>query len=88
MSSEQQQQTTEQRWAAQATGMLAGRTIVEVRYQTPEESGEEFWDRRAPVLVLDDGTLLYPSRDDEGNDAGALFGLLSTGERLGVPVMR
>ena len=27
-----------------------------------------------PVIVLDDGTLLYPSRDPEGNGPGALFG--------------
>jgi hypothetical protein len=44
------------------------------------------WDRSAVMLVLDDGTLLYPSSDDEGNDAGALFIQPSdTLKGLGVP---
>jgi hypothetical protein len=34
----------------------------------------------ATVLVLDDGTILYPSRDDEGNGPGALFGADRDGE--------
>jgi hypothetical protein len=31
------------------------------------------WDKSGIVLMLDDGTYIYPSRDDEGNGAGALF---------------
>jgi hypothetical protein len=32
------------------------------------------WARRPLVIELDDGTLMFASRDDEGNDGGALFG--------------
>jgi hypothetical protein len=30
------------------------------------------WRYKSIVLTLDDNTLVFPSRDDEGNDAGAL----------------
>ncbi len=55
---------------------LVGRKIIEVRYMTDEELMNEGWNgERAPVvLVLDNGDLLYPSQDDEGNGPGALFG--------------
>jgi hypothetical protein len=49
---------------------------------TKVEQNAEGWRRPATVLVLDDGTLLYPSRDGEGNDAGALFGKSPGGEQF------
>lgn len=52
---------------------LLGRTIVGIRYMTPEEMDAAGWDRSPVMLILDDGTLFYPSSDDEGNDAGALY---------------
>ena len=33
------------------------------------------------VLVLSSGTILYPSQDTEGNDAGALFGVLADSKK-------
>ena len=55
---------------------LVGRSIVEVRAMSAREIEAEGWplDETAPVLVLDDGTILFPSRDEEGNGPGALFG--------------
>ena len=58
---------------------FVGKRIVEVRSMTSEELQGEFWDadyhaESVPVLVLDDGTLIYPSRDAEGNGPGELFG--------------
>ena len=55
---------------------LVGRRIVEVRAMSAPELEAEGWppDETVPVLVLDNGTLLFPSRDDEGNGPGALFG--------------
>ncbi len=58
---------------------LAGRTIVAVRKMRAAEAKREGWDLRwahgaPPVLVLDDGQVIYPSADDEGNGPGALFG--------------
>jgi hypothetical protein len=48
---------------------------------TEEELAAEDWMATAGyvpvVLELDDGGLLYPSRDPEGNGPGALFGRTS-----------
>ena len=55
-----------------------GRTIVSARAITDEEMKAEAWEPRygmsCTVLVLDDGSLLYPSQDPEGNGPGCLFG--------------
>jgi hypothetical protein len=58
---------------------LIGRTIREVRPMTEAEQSAEDWEYVSSwelpvVLVLDDGTRLYPARDPEGNGPGALFG--------------
>lgn len=57
---------------------MVGRVIKEVRRMKPSELAVEGWenDRRGSpaVLVLDDGSKVYPSRDSEGNGPGALFG--------------
>ena len=56
---------------------LIDRKIVDFRPMTAEEIATEGWgdtNEIAVVLVLDDGQLLYPSRDPEGNGPGALFG--------------
>jgi hypothetical protein len=58
---------------------LEGRTIVGVRKMTSEEAERVGWDvdmlkqKVAPVIVLDDGTAILPSSDEEGNDIGMLF---------------
>jgi hypothetical protein len=52
---------------------LLGRKIVKVRYMSDEEMQDADWHQSCVVLQLDDGTLLWPSSDDEGNGAGALF---------------
>lgn len=44
--------------------------------------GEPAWEPQATVLVLDDGTKLYASRDSEGNGPGALFGVSPKGEHF------
>jgi hypothetical protein len=53
---------------------------------TREEMNSEGWQKNEipMVLVLSSGTLLYPSQDTEGNDAGALFGVTSDGISFGV----
>ena len=52
---------------------LVGRTIVGVRYLDAGEVGLLGILHQPVCLQLDDGTLLWPMADDEGNDAGALF---------------
>lgn len=60
-------------WTAQAASVLEGRTIKKVRYLDEDELRSLYWGSTAIVLELDDGTLVFPSCDDEGNDAGALY---------------
>ena len=66
---------------------LVGRRIAEVRAMTKRELEAEGWepDEIVPVLVLDDGAILFPSRDEEGNGPGALFG--ATARRQGFRVL-
>lgn len=61
------------RWTATAAGLLQGRTITKVRYMTEAEQTESMWGGRAVVLELDNGLLIYPACDPEGNGPGALF---------------
>ena len=66
---------------------LKGRRIVDVRYMTPEESAAVgFEGGRAIILQLDNDAMIYPSQDDEGNDAGVLFGC-HQGEEWRLPVL-
>lgn len=56
---------------------LIGRKIVNVRPISAKDLEFEGWDSHPTptvVLELDDGTLLYPSADEEGNGPGVLFG--------------
>lgn len=64
----------EKAWVKRAERVLLNKKIVKVRWMTKSEQSATGWDGdRAIVLELDDGTLVYPSRDDEGNGPGALF---------------
>jgi hypothetical protein len=66
---------------------LVGRRIVEVRAMSMRELEAEGWppDETVPVLVLDNGAILFPSRDEEGNGPGALFG--ATARKQGFRVL-
>ena len=49
------------------------------------------WDYQPLELFLDNGTILTPSMDDEGNNAGALFTNIKNKKMLGevgFPVFR
>lgn len=63
----------EKRWTDIAKKQLEGRTIVKIRYMTVPEMEDMGWYYRCVVMVLDDGNIIFPSKDDEGNDAGAIF---------------
>ncbi len=66
---------------------FVGRRIVAVRAMTKDELAAEGWppNETVPTLVLDDGTVLFPSRDEEGNGPGALFG--ATARKQGFHVL-
>lgn len=63
----------EQHWTAIAQKQLLGKCIVSVRYMTSAEMKAIGWYRRSLVLGLEDGSTIWVSSDDEGNNAGALF---------------
>jgi hypothetical protein len=78
---------TKLRWSQHAENHLLGRTIVGVRYLTDAETEGLGWMSAALVILLDDGSCIFPSSDDEGNDAGALFGQAKDGKDLTFPVI-
>ena len=45
------------------------------------------WYHKALVIFLDDGTLLFPTTDDEGNDAGAMHYITSDDKSGILPVI-
>jgi len=63
----------ENRWTKVAQKQLLGKKIVKVRYLSQQEAEDMGWCSRCVVIELDDGNLIYPSSDDEGNSAGTLF---------------
>ena len=52
---------------------LEGKTIVKVAYFSKDEVKDMMWHKRPITLHLDDGGILIPSMDDEGNDGGAII---------------
>ena len=75
------------RWTKYAEDRLKGRTILACRYLSKEEADGLGWYHRPVVIILDDGTFVFPSRDDEGNDGGAMFGQGAKGEEMTFPVL-
>ena len=67
---------------------LLGKTIVAIRYLTQEEADGLGWHEKSLVRVLDDGTYIFPSQDDEGNGAGVLFGATADDGHLTFPTVR
>jgi hypothetical protein len=66
---------------------VIGQTVVAVRPMAASELAREGWEANRRhgtpmVVVLSSGALLYPSRDDEGNGPGALFGFVA-GKTIG-----
>lgn len=71
-----------QYWRKKADELLLNKKIVAVEWMTEGESEYLIWDSRPVCLKLDDGTWIFPLRDDEGNDGGAL----AVGESETLPV--
>lgn len=57
----------------QAEELLVGKVIKSVRFMTRQEIGAMGWGRGGFVITLNDGTQLFPSADEEGNDSGVIF---------------
>lgn len=60
-------------WTEIARSLLLNKKIVDVRYLTQEEADDLGWSERVVAFQTEDGLWFFPSRDDEGNDGGALF---------------
>lgn len=58
-------------------GALVGRKIVAVRALTKSELDMFMWDTRsadeAVMFIMDDGSVMIPSMDPEGNGPGHVF---------------
>jgi hypothetical protein len=70
------------------TGVPVGETLTDVRPMTDAEMRREGWYSNGhwpPVaLVFSCGTVMYPSRDPEGNGPGELFGVDPAGTTFAV----
>jgi len=75
-------------WTVKAQDALVGKTVVETRYLTKVEMEGLGWSESVLVIIFNDGTMLFPSMDDEGNGGGALFGQDPKGRDLTFPVIR
>lgn len=52
---------------------MKGKMVKTVRFLDDAELEREGWERKTLAVEFTDGTLLFASCDDEGNDSGALF---------------
>ena len=59
-------------WTNYVSKELVCKKIVKVEYMCSREAEESMWYNRPVCILLDDGKWLYPMRDDEGNDGGAI----------------
>jgi len=60
---------------------LMGRTITKTTYMN------KGWNNLVVVIELDNGVSLFPGRDAEGNDGGAVFGQGPTNEDISLPAI-
>ena len=61
-------------WQDLVNKHLVGKYITKVQWLNPKDSKKLLgWDYQPCEIHLNDGTIITPSADDEGNNAGALF---------------
>ena len=74
-------------WNERANEMV-GKTIKSCRYMTDEEKaklGLEHWGRINVIITFDDGTIAFPSQDDEMNGSGVLYAYRADGSEIAMP---
>ena len=52
--------------------MLLGQKVEEIRWLTKEEAEESGWYYQPIQITFENGVMLAPMSDDEGNEAGAI----------------
>jgi len=60
------------KWTKFAEKQLLGKKIIKVDYLSDDEAKDSMWYNKPVIFQLDNGAWVYPMRDDEGNDGGAL----------------
>ena len=55
-----------------ATKHLKGKTIKKVYYLEKNDAEQCLWHQRPIVIEFEDGSIIMPMSDDEGNDGGSL----------------
>jgi hypothetical protein len=59
-------------WTEKAEKLLLNRKIVKVEWMGKDEAHNIGWSSQPVCILLDNGMWIFPMRDDEGNDGGAL----------------
>ena len=59
-------------WTKKAEKLLLGKKIIRIKWMEKDDAEAMDWDSKPVCLQLDDGNWIFPMRDDEGNDGGAL----------------
>ena len=59
-------------WTEKAEKLLLNRKIVKVEWMGKDEADHIGWYSKPVCLLLDNDMWIFPMRDDEGNDGGAL----------------
>ena len=68
---------------------MIGKTITGIRPMTRKEAEAFCWDEHnVAVIELEDGSIIIPSMDTEGNGPGELFHQLTDGQVESFPVVR
>ena len=78
--------TNQQLWEEKARKLFEGKKIVSVRYMTKQEAKENDVKTRPLCFKLNDGTIVIPLSDDEGNNGGA-FQTINKEKCFLLPVM-
>ena len=64
---------TRKRWNKICQKHLIGKRIIQGRYMNQKEVDDLGWEQTPLVIFFNDGSYMFPSQDDEGNDGGSLF---------------
>ena len=75
------------KWQNSTRKLLVGKTITHVRYLKDEEMEGMAWYSRPVVIIFNDGSMLIPQSDDEGNDGGAMLFQDKDGNHDTIPVI-